>query len=109
MKKLHLCSIDIKVLEMALLDDDRVQNHYSQQVFNCHYLSDYISKLRIKLGTHFKDDGFNIIQTETHLVTKIDGKKVPIGIYRLAQSYKTKIKKVLKNHPNHNPTKTADR
>lgn len=95
MKTINLSTKDLKILTLALKNDDRVQNHYSQQVFNCHYLSDYVSKLRIKLGNYFKDDGFNIIKTEKHIITKIDGTKTTIGIYRIEPEYKKEIKKLV--------------
>jgi len=103
-KKLHLNKTELKVLQLSLKDDDRVQNHYSQQVFNCHYLSDYVSKLRIKLGNYFKDDGFNIIKTENHIITKIDGTKTTIGIYRIEPNYRSKIEKITKDNQLKKPT-----
>ena len=100
--KLHLGNTDIKILELMLKDDDMVQNHYSKEIFNCHFLSDYISKLRMKLGKYFKDDGFNIIATEKHEVIKIDKSKTIIGIYRLYPNYKNKIENLLKNYKKKN-------
>ena len=94
----HLGKTDIKILKLMLNNDDVVQNHYSKEVFNCHFLSDYISKLRIKLGKYFKDDGFNIIATESHTIIKIDNTKSIIGIYRLYPSYKNKIIELLKKY-----------
>lgn len=107
MKKLHLNKTEFKILSMALQNDDRVQNHYSKEVFNCHYLSDYVSKLRVKLGTYFKDDGFEVIQTETHQVIKIDGSMASIGIYRVSKKYYAKIEEIIKNSQNQNPTNTG--
>lgn len=95
MKKINLNKTEMKILYLALNDDDRVQNHYSQKVFNCHYLADYVSKLRVKLSRYFKVDGFDVIKTETYQVTKIDGTVTPIGIYRIEPKYKIEIKKIL--------------
>jgi hypothetical protein len=95
MKNIHLNKTDIRILSMALNNDYRVQNHYSKEVFNCHYLSDYVSKLRIKLGNYFNVDGFSIIETETHHILKIDGTKGTIGIYRISLKYYSKIKELL--------------
>lgn len=85
-----------KILKLALKDDDRVQTHYSKEIFNCHYLPDIIQHLRPKLGKIFRvDDGKTILATEYHSVIKIDGKKANIGIYRLDPSYKARIRECL--------------
>jgi hypothetical protein len=100
MKNIHLNKTDIKILSMALNNDYRVQNHYSKEVFNCHYLSDYVSKLRIKLGNYFNVDGFSIIETETHHIIKTDGTKATIGIYRISKKNYSKIKELVNiNNP----------
>ena len=98
MKRINLNKTEIKILTLALNDDDRVQNHYSKEVFNCHYLSDYVCKLRAKFIKHFDVDNFDIIKTETHQVTKIDGTITPIGIYRIVPRYKIEIKKILDSY-----------
>ncbi|WP_323594475.1 hypothetical protein [Aliarcobacter butzleri] len=98
MKNIHLNDTDIKILSMALNYDDRVQNHYSKEMFNCHYLSDYVSKLRMKLSNYFNEDGFSIIETETQIIIKKDGKKAPIGIYRISKKYYSRIKELLNNN-----------
>jgi len=95
MKKIHLNPTEKKVLEMALNRDDRVQNHYSKEVFNCHYLADYISKLRKKLNHFFDADAFNILETEPHTVIKSDGSTSTIGIYRVNSNYRQSIKELL--------------
>ncbi|ABV68323.1 hypothetical protein Abu_2109 [Aliarcobacter butzleri RM4018] len=95
MKKIPLNKTDIKILSMALNYDDRVQNHYSKEMFNCHYLSDYVSKLRMKLSNYFNEDGFSIIETETHYITKSDGTKATIGIYRISKKYYSKIRELV--------------
>lgn len=97
MKNIHLNKTDIKILSMALNNDDKVQNHYSKEIFNCHYLSDYVSKLRTKLGNYFNVDGFSIIETETHHIFKIDGIKGTIGIYRISLKYYSKIRYLVNN------------
>jgi len=107
MKKLHLNKTEFKILDLALKNDDRVQNHYSKEVFNCHYLSDYVSKLRTKLSNYLKADGFEIIQTETHHVIKADGNNASIGIYRISKRYYSKIEEIIKNSQNQKPTKKA--
>lgn len=95
MKNIHLSKTDLKILSMALNNDDRVQNHFSKEIFNCHYLSDYVSKLRMKLSNYFNVDGFSIIETETHQIFKTDGTKATIGIYRIALKYQSKIKELV--------------
>lgn len=93
---INLTPTEKKVLRLALNDDDRVQTHYSKEVFNCHYLPDHIQYLRPKLGSLFDvEDGTEILATEYHSITKIDGKKSRIGIYRIDEIYKTKVKKLI--------------
>lgn len=80
---------------MALQNDNKVQNHYSKEVFNCHYLPDTISKLRLKLGEHFEVNGFDIIVTQKYSIQKANGEKRKVGIYRIAKEYKQVIKGLL--------------
>jgi hypothetical protein len=96
MKILHLTPTERKILEMALKDDDRVQQHY-HFMFGCHYLPDIIQHLRRKLEKFFRvEDGKKIFATEIHKIVKIDGKKASIGIYRIVPEYKNEIAKQLK-------------
>lgn len=96
MKLLSLTPTEKKILSMALKDDDRVQQYY-HNLFQCNYLPDLIQHLRRKLEKLFNvDDGMNILATEYHKVTKIDGKKANIGIYRIVPKYKFEIEKQLK-------------
>lgn len=96
MKFIKMNDTEKKVLRLALVDDDRVQTHYSKELFNCHYLPDIIQHIRRKLEKIFSvDDGMDILATESHTVTKIDGTKTRIGIYRINPSYKPKIREIL--------------
>lgn len=97
-KKLYLSKMERKILSLALKDDDRVQNHYSKEVFHCHNLPDYISKLRTKLVKYFNnDDRFNIIFNEKRKVIKADGTIATIDIFRINPRYKAEIDKQLKS------------
>lgn len=99
MKNIHLNDTDIKILSMALINDDKLQNHYSKEVFNCHNLPDLIQHLRKKLKAYFNvSDGKNILYTETQIIIKKDGKKAPIGIYRISKKYYSRIKELLNNN-----------
>ena len=85
-----------KILSLALKDDNRVQQHHSKEVFNCHYLPDIIQHLRRKLEKHFNIvDGITVLPTEYHKIIKIDGTKARIGIYRISPKYKLGIIKLL--------------
>lgn len=96
MKSIKINDTEKKVLNLALIDDDRVQTHYSKELFNCHYLPDIIQHIRRKLEKYFDvDDGMEVLATESHTVTKIDGTKTRIGIYRIIPSYKPKIRELL--------------
>lgn len=95
-KQISFNPTEIKILTLALNNDDRVQNHYSKEIFNCHYLSDYVSKLRDKFEKYFNNSNRNgIIETENRIITKSNGKKTPIGIYRISTKYKNEIRKLL--------------
>jgi hypothetical protein len=88
--------VEKRILSLALEDDNRVQTHYSKEVFNCHYLPDIIQHLRKKLEKNFNvDNGITILPTEFHNVIKKDGSKARIGIYRISPKYKLGIRKLL--------------
>lgn len=97
-KNINFTELETKILEFALADDDRLQQHYAKELFNCHYLPDIVQHLRPKLGLIFDvTDGTKILPTEYHSITKIDGKNARIGIYRLNDLYKEKIKSILED------------
>jgi len=87
--------IEIKILELSLINDDRVQQHNAKEIFGCHYLPDIVQHLRPKLGKYFKTNGTNVLFTEYHTITKSDEKVSRIGIYRINELYKPQIKKLL--------------
>ncbi|WP_373033564.1 hypothetical protein [Sulfurovum sp.] len=94
---LSLNETEKKILSLALKDDDRVQTHYSKEVFNCHYLPDLIQHLRRKLERFFDiADGTDILLTEPHEVLKIDGSVARIGIYRISPNYKKRLAEIIK-------------
>jgi len=98
MKAVILTKTEQKVLIMALKNDDRVQQHYSKEIFNCHYLPDIIQVLSAKLTKFFNlDDNTAILATEYHKVIKIDGTKARIGIYRIVPKFKLEIEGMLKS------------
>jgi hypothetical protein len=78
---------------MALNNDDRVQNYYSKELFNCMYLSDVIQHLRRKLKRYFNaESGKDVLHTEYHEVIKKDGSNARIGIFRINSNYKKELK-----------------
>lgn len=88
---------EIKILNMCLIDDDRVQQHHAY-MFNCHYLPDLIQHLRKKLQKHFDvswDTTMDNLYTERKTVIKVNGKKAKIGIFRLTQNWKKEVRKLL--------------
>ena len=96
-KKISLNNTEKKILSLALKNDDRVQTHYSKELFSCHYLPDIIQHIRRKFESFFDvADGTEILSTETHTVLKIDGSTARIGIYRINSAYKQKVAELLK-------------
>lgn len=96
MNKLNLNPTELKILSLAAVDDNRVQTHYSKEVFNCHYLPDIIQHVRKKLELYFKtSSGENVLFTEFQRVVKANGKTARIGIYRINPNFKGQIKKVI--------------
>ena len=95
MKKIPLNDTDVKILSMALNNNNSVQNHYSKEIFNCHNLPDLIQHLRRKLKAYFKTDGKNILYTEYNNIIKSDGKKARIGIYRINPKFRNWIKEII--------------
>lgn len=85
--------VELKILNMALVDDNRVQTHYSLTLFNSHYLPTVVQYLRDKLVKHFNEITRDaVLFTERHRVIRKDGAKVNIGIYRINPIYKSGIK-----------------
>ena len=99
MKTILFSEVETKILEMALVDDDRLQQHHAY-IFNCHYLPDLIQHIRKKLKKHFdvsKEVVKNNFYTEPRIVLKINGKKAKIGIFRLTPEWKEKVKILLQS------------
>ena len=90
---------EIKILEMCLVDDDRVQQHHAY-MFNCHYLPDLVQHLRKKLQKYFDvswDVTMDNLHTERKTIIKVNGKKAKIGIFRLTQNWKKEVKQLLED------------
>lgn len=97
MKKTTFTTTEIKILNMCIKDDDRVQQHHAY-MFGCHYLPDIIQHLRKKLKRHFDvshDEAKDNLYTEYRTVIKENGKKAKIGIFRLTDIWKKEIKPML--------------
>ena len=97
-KNIKFNEIEKKILELALLDDDRLQQLYSNELFGCNYLPDHVQHLRPKLEKIFDEDGMTIFPTEYHMVERTDGKNTRFGIYRINENYKAKIQNLLKEY-----------
>lgn len=86
---------ETRILELALNDDNRVQQLYSNELFGCNYLPDHIQHLRPKLEKIFNADGMSILVTEFHSIERTDGKNTRFGIYRIDDKYKAEIRELL--------------
>lgn len=92
---------------MALNDDDRLCSYYAKEIFEHINLADIVRKqIRIKLAVILNVDYDYvrdiIFYTEKREVVKRNGKIAPIGIYRLDNNFKSKIR-ALMNERGKNP------
>jgi len=102
MKKTNFTPLEKRILNMALLDDDRLCSFYAKELFEHINLADIIKKqIRMKLAVILKVDYEYvrdiIFYTHKRIITKSNGKKVLIGIYRLDKNFKAKIKKLIED------------
>jgi len=94
--------LEKKILNMALNDDDKLCSYYAKELFEHINLADVIRKqIRLKLAItlavtydYVKDI---IFYTEDRVITKRNGKKATIGIYRIDQNFKNKIRSMIKD------------
>ncbi|DAB39954.1 MAG TPA: hypothetical protein CFH81_06985 [Sulfurovum sp. UBA12169] len=101
MKNINFTPLEKRILSMALNDDNRLCSFYSKEIFEHINLADVIRKrIRIKLSILLRVDYDYvkdiIFYTETKEVTKRNGKKVSIGIYRLDKNFKAKVRALMK-------------
>ena len=96
MKKVSFTPLQIKILNMCLADDDRVQSLYAVEEFEHINLADVFRKqIRIKLAQLLNLD-YDFVRdvvtkTDRKWIIKKNGKKARIGIYRIANEWKGKI------------------
>jgi len=100
MRKISFNPLQTKILNMCLVDDDRVCSYYAKESFSCINLADVVRKqIRIKLAKLLKlDYDFVrdvVVYTEDKWIITKDGKKVKTGIYRIDKRWKGKIAKLL--------------
>ena len=100
MGKPHFTPLEKRILNMALNDDDRLCSFFAKELFEHINLADIIRKqIRIKLAIILQVDydyvKSIIFYTEDREVTKKDGSKAIIGIYRLDNNFKKKIKDLM--------------
>ena len=94
--------LEKRILNMALLDDDRLCSFYAKEIFEHINLADVIRKqIRIKLAVILKVDYDYvrdiIFYTKKRTITKRNGKKATIGIYKLDNNFKDKIRVLIKD------------
>lgn len=102
MKRATFTPLEKRILNMALLDDDRLCSFYAKEIFEHINLADVIRKqIRIKLAVTLKVDYEyvrNIVfYTERRTIIKRNGKQATIGIYRLDNNFKSKIRELVKD------------
>lgn len=101
MEKSLFTPLELKILQMALNDDDRLCSLYAKELFESINLADVVKKrirekLSILLMVDYDYVRDIIFYTEHHKITKCNGKKANIGIYRLDSDFKDKIRALLK-------------
>jgi len=102
MKKPTFTPLEKRILNMALNNDDRLCSFYAKELFEHINLADVIRKqIRLKLAILLQVD-YNYVRdiifyTERRVITKRNGQKTPIGIYRVDPIFKKKIKSLLKD------------
>ena len=100
MKKSLFTPLEKRILNMALVDDDRLCSFNAKEIFEHINLADVIKKqIREKLSRLLIVD-YNYVRdiifyTEKRVITKRNGKKVPIGIYRLDNNFKARIRELM--------------
>ena len=110
MKKPLFTPLETRILNMALVDDDRLCSFYAKEIFEHINLADVVKKqIREKLSRLLLVD-YNYVRdivfyTENRTITKRNGKKTIIGIYRLDNNFKSKIRELMK--PNEDETEES--
>jgi len=105
MKKITFTPLEKRILNMALVDDDRLCSFYAKELFEHINLADIIKKqIREKLSRLLMVDYDYvrdiIFYTEMRSIIKRNGKKAPIGIYRLDNNFKAKIRELIGSNKN---------
>ncbi len=100
MKKSLFTPLETRILNMALIDDDRLCSFYAKELFEHINLADVVRKqIRIKLSILLKVDYVYVkdivFYTEKRTITKKNGKKTTIGIYRLDTNLKERVRVLL--------------
>lgn len=100
MRQSTFTPLEKRILSMALNNDDRLCSFYAKEIFEHINLADVIKKqIREKLSRLLMVDYDYvrdiIFYTETRIVTKRNGKKAPIGIYRIDTNFKSKIRALI--------------
>lgn len=93
--------LEKKILNMALNDDDRLCSYNAIKLFEHINLADVVRKqIRIKLAVALKAEYEHIRDfiffTEKKEVKKQNGKVASIGIYRLDNNFKSKVRNLIK-------------
>jgi len=101
MKKEFFTPLEQQIITMAINDDDRLCSFYAKELFEHINLADVVKKqIREKLSTLLMVDYDYvrdiIFYTEKREITKRNGKKAIIGIYRLDNNFKAKMRTLLK-------------
>lgn len=97
---MKITPLEKKILDMALNDDERLCSFYAKELFEHINLADVIRKqIRIKLAIALKVD-YDYVKdiiffTEKKEVLKQNGKLATIGIYRIDNNFKSKIKELV--------------
>ena len=100
MKKKLFTPLETRILNMALVDDDRLCSFYAKELFEHINLADVIRKqIRIKLSILLEVD-YDYVKdivfyTEKRIITKKNGKSATIGIYRLDKNLKKRVSALL--------------
>lgn len=93
--------LEKKILNMALNDDDKLCSFYAKELFEHINLADVVRKqIRIKLAIALKVE-YDYVRdiiffTEKREVIKRSGKMVLIGIYRLDNNFKSKVRDLIR-------------
>lgn len=99
MRKALFTPLEQKILQMAINDDERVCSLYGQALFEHINFADVIMNMRERLSTLLAVD-YNyvrdtILYTEKRIIAKRNGEKTRVGVYRLDNDYKAKIRVLL--------------